>query len=430
MASFKLSDYDCIGFDLDNTLLQYKVSNLIKLSYELMIDFLVEHKKYSAKYLKKTLTDSDFDFMQKGLVLDIKRGNILKLDANGLIWKATHGTKLLTTEELLSVYPNQKFEFTEIFTTDLHSIWNGELSLQVRTLLDYFDISVSVVFANIVDSLDEKNGKLSVYDFWPDILDSLQYIYSIKKFQSSEGVFLEFKSNPEKYFHKCSMETISWIRELKKKRKTFLITGSDYDFMSFTANYAMGEDWRSLFDVVICFARKPGFFAYERPFYGVEDKEEEIVPVEEFVEGGVYRRGNWKDLLKFFSLITGRHEPVCLYFGDNILQDVYVPNKNANCDTMVVVDEQLAERMLHHELSHTDENIINSEFWGSYFSLREPDGFKDTFWNHIIRTYAKVCIPQVNIISTIPLEQSIKCFVKDDVNSCGYYPAKPLSLHL
>ncbi|XP_043484756.1 5'-nucleotidase domain-containing protein 1 [Leptopilina heterotoma] len=430
MASFKLSNYDCIGFDLDNTLLQYKVSNLIKLSYGLLTDFLVEHKKYSEKYLKRTLTDSDFDFMQKGLVLDIRRGNILKLDANGLVWKATHGTKLLTTEELLSFYPNQRFEFSDIFTTDLHSIWNGELSLQVRTVLDYFDISVSVIFANMVDSIDGENGKQSVYDFWPDILDSLKYIYSVEKFKSSEGVFLEFKSNPEKYFHKCSSETISWIRELKKKRKTFLITGSDYDFMNFTASYAMGENWRSLFDVVVCFACKPGFFAFERPYFGIEDKAEEIVPVEEFLEGGVYRRGNWKDLVKFFTRITGKHEPVCLYFGDNIMQDVYVPNKKANCDTMVVVDEQLAERMLHHELSHTDESIINSEFWGSYFSLREPDGFKDTFWNHIIRTHAKVCIPQVNIISTIPLEQSIKCFVKDDVNSCGYYPGKPLSLHL
>ncbi|XP_051157101.1 5'-nucleotidase domain-containing protein 1 [Leptopilina boulardi] len=430
MHSIRLCDYDCIGFDLDNTLLRYNITNLIKLEYGLMVDFLVENKQYSAKYLKSTLTDGDFDFMQKGLVLDIQRGNILKLDASGLIWRAAHGTRLLTIEELQSIYPNQRSELSDKFVQNMFSVWNGDLSVQIRALLDYFDISVSLIFAKMVDAIDEKNGKQNGYTIWPDILDALSYIFSKEKFQSNEGVFFYIKLHPEKYLHKCSSETISWIRELKKKKKTFLITGSDKDFIDFTASYALGKDWRSLFDIVICYAKKPGFFALERPFLGVEDKALEIVNVKEFVEGGIYSQGNWKELLKFFTRITGKNEPLCLYLGDNIVQDVYVPNANANCDIMVVVDEQLAEKMLHHELSHTDENIINSKFWGSYFSLQESDGFKDTFWNHIIRTHSKLCIPKVDIITTIPLDQSIECFVKDDNNSSGYYPAKPLSLHV
>ena len=52
---------------------------------------------------------------------------------------------------------------------------------------------------------------------------------------------------------------------------------------------------------------------------------------------------------------------------------------------MAVVDEQLAEKILHHELSHSDENIINSKLWGSHFSLKKPEGYKDSFWNHITR---------------------------------------------
>lgn len=430
MHSIRLCDYDCIGFDLDNTLLQYNITNLIKLEYELLVDFLVEHKNYSRKYLKNTLSDTDFDFMQKGLVLDVQRGNILKLDATGLIWRATHGTKLLTIEELKSIYPNQRSELSDKFAQNMFSVWNGDLSLQIRALLDYFDISVGLIFAKVVDSIDEEKGKPTVYNIWPDILDALMHIFLKDKFQSNEGVYLDIKSNPEKYLHKCSSETISWIRELKKKRKTFLITGSDKDFIDFTASYGLGDDWRSLFDIVICFAKKPGFFALDRPFFGVDDKASEIVSVKDFKEGEVYSQGNWKELLEFFTRITGKNNPHCLYLGDNLVQDVYVPNASANCDIMVVVDEQLAEKMLHHELSHSDEDIINSKIWGSYFSLQEPDGFKDSFWNHIIRSHSKVCIPKVDVISTIPLDMSIECFDKDDENSCGYYPAKPLSLHV
>ena len=40
----------------------------------------------------------------------------------------------------------------------------------------------------------------------------------------------------------------------------YVITGSHYDFASHVASYAIGEDWKDLFDIVIFFARKPSFF--------------------------------------------------------------------------------------------------------------------------------------------------------------------------
>ena len=38
------------------------------------------------------------------------------------------------------------------------------------------------------------------------------------------------------------------------------MTGSNVDFASFTASNSLGEKWQSLFDIVGCFARKPGLF--------------------------------------------------------------------------------------------------------------------------------------------------------------------------
>ena len=47
----------------------------------------------------------------------------------------------------------------------------------------------------------------------------------------------------------------------------YVITGSHYDFASHVASYAIGEDWKDLFDIVIFFARKPSFFVEKRPFW-------------------------------------------------------------------------------------------------------------------------------------------------------------------
>ncbi|XP_050457360.1 uncharacterized protein LOC126854541 isoform X1 [Cataglyphis hispanica] len=79
MDVFKFTDYDCIGFDLDNTLLRYNITNLVQREYEILARFLVDERKYSAKHLLKPLTDNDLDFMQKGLLLDAERGNILRI---------------------------------------------------------------------------------------------------------------------------------------------------------------------------------------------------------------------------------------------------------------------------------------------------------------------------------------------------------------
>jgi hypothetical protein len=44
----------------------------------------------------------------------------------------------------------------------------------------------------------------------------------------------------------------------------YVITGSHIDFASHVASYAIGPDWKDLFDIVIFFARKPSFFVENR----------------------------------------------------------------------------------------------------------------------------------------------------------------------
>lgn len=429
MSVFKFLDYDCIGFDLDNTLLHYNVTNMVYLIYETLANYLVTERGYDSKHLLKPLEDKDLDFIQKGLFLDFERGNILKINANGIIQRACHGTNLLSIEKIKEIYPEQKWEATDAFCNDMLSTWNGPLSMKMRSLLDNFDIASSLIFARLIDAFDkEQGGPLNEYNIWPDMLDGFIEMFNRDHFKIDRGHFFpSLKENPDKYMHKCTARTITWLQELKKHCTTFLITGSNVDFVDFTATYALGEDWQSLFDIVICYAKKPAFFTKKRPFFNIVNKEEgNIIESKDLKRGGIYSQGNWKELAEFLENISGKQNPRYLYVGDNLLQDIYVPNSSVQCDTVAVIEEQMSEGMVQQKLSHPDEKVLNSTLWGSYFCLKDSKVNMNSLWGHVIKKYSKLCIPEIDLIAQQPLEKSYFCFNEEKYN--GYYPAVPLSI--
>lgn len=105
----------------------------------------------------------------------------MKIAYDGYISKACHGTKPLTDDEIIEIYGEKRtWKVTNDFVNDLLVAWHGPLADEMRTLLDYFDMPASLVFARIVDTLDEANNNkaLPKYDIWPDILDGLCEIFT------------------------------------------------------------------------------------------------------------------------------------------------------------------------------------------------------------------------------------------------------------
>jgi 5' nucleotidase family len=137
---FKINDYDCIGFDLDNTLVRYDITNMVKLEYEVLAKYLVEQKGHAKEFLYKPY-DEGVDFLQKGLVLDFHRGNLLRLGADGFIQRAAHGTKLMTDAEIVADYgAGRQWDVTTEYAKNMMVAWNTPLEKKMRTLLDYFDM--------------------------------------------------------------------------------------------------------------------------------------------------------------------------------------------------------------------------------------------------------------------------------------------------
>lgn len=419
---FSFDDYDVIGFDLDGTILRYNLENMVPLEYELICRYLVEHKGYSKELLTKP---SEMDFVQKGLFLDAERGNLLKLDHNGCILKASHGTTPITVEEINKIYGNDKqWSVTQQFIDDPMCAWNGPLADKVRSLLDYFDIGVSLVFAHAVDEIDAvSTTKTGPYTIWADILEALINNYTRENFSNGKsGYFESLKSDPDRYLLRTSPAVIDWLQKLKAARKKlYLLTGSHIDFANFTATYALGADWKELFDNVICFARKPGFFLNTRQYHRIEDfRETDPIDFGEKLElNKVYSMGNWKQLQQLFaqSLNKDVSELKSLYVGDNLIQDVYAPDALAGIDSITISEEMLGESATESQ-SHTSyKTITSSRYWNSYFF---DDGVP-TLWTHIINKHSKMCVPTLEHAASKPINHNFKMN-----NEIGFYPSPPV----
>lgn len=419
--NFSLNDYDCIGFDLDCTLVKYNVNNMIRHEYSVLSNFLVVDRGYSKALLKPF--DEGVDFIQKGLILDFKKGNLLRICPDGSIQIASHGTRFLSKEEIIAIYGEEKrWQVTDEYCKDMLCAWNGTLSEFIRTCLDYFDMPAALCFARIVDSIDlEKGGMQDEYNVWPDVLAGLLSMYERSLFATKESKYFEaIKADPARFIDKCKPEVLDFLKNLKEKKKSFLITGSHIDFASFTAGYALGEKWRDYFDLIICYAKKPGFFqpGLNREFMQLEGiKETQPIKFEDMKIGNVYTQGNFNALRKFISKITQKEDPKILYVGDNLIQDVFTPNKHCGIDSIAIIEEMMAEGVDYNQ----NYEILRSSLWGSYFHTNG----EDTLWEQIIRKHSKICVPCVDEIAKNPLDHKYRSFNPNDSSSCGYYPHDP-----
>ncbi|KAK6170101.1 hypothetical protein SNE40_018578 [Patella caerulea] len=457
---FCLKDYDAYGFDLDHTLAKYKLVNVFNLSYDSISNYLVNEHGYDAR-IQHDLHKYK-DFIAKGLVLDIERGNILKLGAQGEILMAKHGTKPISSDKLIDIYGGDlMFEHSK---TILKTVKNS--SKDYRFFENYFDIPGLVAMARIVDILDEKGGsdskKHSYLETWSDIMKALMNCYTYEAFRMDTGGFFPgIKKNPENYVEKCSDDVKTWLKELKGNNKSvFLVTSSYIDFASLLLETIIGKDWKSYFDISVFRARKPAFFTDGHPFLRIDDNNIEKEPVQDLKKDGLYSQGNHKELETFIANITNKKHPKVVYFGDNICADCF-PSKNyADWATVLLLEEMDAEGYLcsdgtvpghendgepskkrskfEHSSLVTPEEIeyLLTEEWGPFLyhdvkdekSINNGSRIMNTFWGSVIAKYSCITVPSLEYIAGVPLSHKFQKFTTEEGNTKGFHPGIPSSL--
>jgi HAD superfamily 5'-nucleotidase-like hydrolase len=328
--NLRMDEIDLIGFDMDYTLALYNQPNLEALSIQCTLDKLVAQRGYPEAIRGLTY---DPKFAMRGLVVDRKLGNILKMDRYAHVGRGYHGHTLLDPEERHQLYRTHR-----IRPSSVRYAW-------IDTL---FALPEAVMYCSIVELLD-KQGRVPYARLWQDIRDSIDEAHrdeSMKRIiKGNLGDYIERDPDLAPTLHKFR----------SSGKRLFLLTNSAWDYteavMSFLLDGALPAyaTWRSYFDVIVVSGQKPAFFTEKHPFVELSTTGAVKGPAQgPFVRGRVYQAGNIAD----FESMVGVSGDRILYIGDHIYGDMLRAKKSSVWRTAMIIQELEGELI---ELERTSE---------------------------------------------------------------------------
>ena len=408
--SLNMNNITAVGFDMDYTLAMYKPGTFELLAYESTKQKLVTEFGFPEEILG---LEYDHTYMVRGLVVDKKRGNVLKMDRHKYVKVARHGFEPLATEDRIQTYCQTTkadqfggWDYANVDT--LFALGETYLFCQLVELKEAL-ISQGTLLedatgedSNDVDEKMHAKRRLASKPF------SLMYdeIRASVDLCHRDGTLKRaVAEDPGKYIH-ADDALVPMLRALRASgKKVFLLTNSLWDFtnvvMNFLVNEKVGEDkdveWTRLFDTVITGSCKPGFFENERtavfevdvvtsdlrntddgaPMTPIGASEAEDAPfagLQSFTSKnkngknssdskhpplpGAYQGGSYRHLHAMLGVSSGNQ---VLYVGDHIYGDVMRSKKTLGWRTMLVVPE------LAHELNCLEE----AEKKGTFETIRK-----------------------------------------------------------
>jgi HAD superfamily 5'-nucleotidase-like hydrolase len=334
---------DVVGFDMDYTLGIYRQDQLEDVSIEVTVEKLIE-RGYPVQLRQMK---SDPHFAIRGLVVDKREGNLLKMDRHGYVGRAYHGRRSLSRDQRKALYRAQRI---------------GDERERFAYVDTMFALPEVTIFAELVEMVDDApeiwNGKNapSYEQAWNDVREAIDEAHR------DESIKQRIKDDPARFFHR-DPELAGTLHKLRSAgKKLFLLTNSFYPYTNAVMSYLLDgeleayEDWTVYFDWMIVGAQKPGFFTDTQPFQEVERGTGRALGKgkEQPQRGKVYRGGNQLGL----QTSLGVHGDEVLYVGDHIYGDIVKSKKTSGWRTALIVDD------LEHELE-----VLRSHA----FSLKELD---------------------------------------------------------
>ncbi|KAK1427307.1 hypothetical protein QVD17_15990 [Tagetes erecta] len=349
-SAVNMKNIVAVGFDMDYTLAQYKPDTFESLAYDGTVEKLVTNLGYPKELLEWSF---DWTYMVRGLVLDKKRGNILKMDRHKYVKVAYHGFRLISKNEKVATYGST-------FTRDA---FDGPDYAHIDTL---FSLAEAYLFAQLVDFKDTSPGKISEAKDYSRIYSDVR---SAVDMCHRDGTLKEMVAkDPKKYINEDN-SIVPMLKMLKTSgRAVFIVTNSLWDYTNVVMNFVFGArtmdgssslslDWLQHFDFVITGSAKPGFFHDENRanIFMVETDSGKLVNTDNGTPlaqvGGpalelpdqipnkhckVFQGGNVGHLHKLLNV--GSSSQV-LYVGDHIYGDILRSKKILGWRTMLIVPE-------------------------------------------------------------------------------------------
>lgn len=333
-----------VGFDMDYTLAPYVKRNIEELSFRLTAERLVKALGYPEEVLT---IEYDPQFVVRGLAVDKRLGNLLKMNGHNYVGRAYHGRRPLSKEERIELYRNQKIRL------------NTPRYYWLDTL---FALPEAILYAGVIDLYENQLGikKVAYAKLFEDIRESIDACHrdgSLKAIVKADlGRYIAVDPALPPTLHK--------LRSAGKR--LFVLTNSMWDYtnavMSFLLDGKLAEypGWLNYFDVVIVGAGKPEFFTENREFRRVNLDTGLAVdhPVTRLEPRGVYQGGS---IRRFDKLCPGEGGDRVLYVGDHIYGDIIRSKKDSLWRTALILEELEAELGLPDEIQRAQLDLVALE---------------------------------------------------------------------
>jgi HAD superfamily 5'-nucleotidase-like hydrolase len=302
----------------------------------MVVDDLIQNKHYSQAIKKLKF---NFQDAIRGLVVDSKNGNILKLSRYGAIRLSTHGTKKIDFNE-----QNKFYRSTYV-----------DLSDQNYMVIDTsFSIAFCALYGQLVDLKEELPTELPSYNVIAlDVLKSVDNVHANGKLKATISEHLD------DFVIKDQMVVDGLKHFMRHGKKFFILTNSEYHYTKILLDYAInpfldpGETWQDLFEYTITLARKPRFFYDNLAFLKINSDTGCMSNIVGPITPGIYQGG----CATKFTDDLGLKGDEILYIGDHIYGDILRLKKDCNWRTALVVEELGEEIAAQKKTTDIDKEI-------------------------------------------------------------------------
>jgi HAD superfamily 5'-nucleotidase-like hydrolase len=319
--TLNLRSVRAIGYDMDYTLVEYRVD-----TFERMV-YAQARERLAAEGWPMDSLEFDGSMVTRGLVIDTELGNLVKANRFGFVKRAMHGTRMLGFKEQRDAYAQTLVDLGDPRWVFLNTM---------------FSLSEGCLFAQAVDLLDR--GALPRPFEYPGLY---RHVRAGVDAQHMEGhLKAAIAAAPDRYVVQDPEAALALLDQKAAGKRLLLITNSEWSFTSKMMAHAYDRHlpgdmtWRQLFDVVIVAARKPAFFTERGPFFEVVDEAGLLRPlVGPLRVGGIYLGGSAAQVEQDLG-ISGDE---LLYVGDHMFGDVHVSKRTLSWRTALVLRELEAE---------------------------------------------------------------------------------------
>lgn len=323
-----MREIDAIGYDMDYTLIDYKMVLLEERVYH----YSKEHLR--SKGFPVSGMQFDHELVVRGLILDKELGHVLKADRFGYVRRAMHGTRVLSEAEITATYgalpPIDLREDRWVFLNTLFSVSEGCLYAQLVDRLDSGQL-----FTDCKEPFDA--SRCSTYEQLYRAVAKALFTAHVQSTMKEE-----IMQSPLKFVTVDPTFTQTLLDQRAAGKKLALITNSDWVYTNTMMAAAYGPflpdgmTWKDLFEVVVVSACKPDFFSSSRrPVYEIATDDGMLREAPSFERGRAYAGGN----AKLVERCLGASGSKVLYVGDHLFTDVNVAKRGLSWRTCLILQE-------------------------------------------------------------------------------------------